>query len=232
MDQCSAASWIDTSTTAPWPVRSRWNSAPRIATADCIAAPMSPTRGPGGAGGAAITRQRLIVDVVRRPLGVRSGRAEAGDRRADQPRVPGDQGLAHRRQVAARSKGGNSRRARRSVRAAHRAPGARRRTRRSSVTLRLLRLSSSKYRLPATRRMPSPPRGSSILITSAPRSARRSVAYAPGSRRVRSRIRTPRRGSCTRAQLAVAVAVREVQHEADGQPDPEALPRRAAATRP
>src|SRR5262245_60199099 len=96
--------------------------------------------------------------------------------------------------------------------------------RRSSVMLRLLRLRSSKYTFPATRRIPSPPRGSSILITSAPRSARSSVAYAPGSRRVRSRIRTPRRGSCTRAYFAVAEAVGEVQHEPDRQPDAEALP--------
>src|SRR5262245_3260721 len=99
--------------------------------------------------------------------------------------------------------------------------------RRSSVTLRLFRHSSSKYRRSATRRMPSPPRGSSILMISAPRSDSSSVAYAPGSSRVRSRMRTPRRGSRTLAQFAVAESVREVQHQADHQPNPEALPRAA-----
>src|SRR5260221_279881 len=42
--------------------------------------------------------------------------------------------------------------------------------------------------------MPSPPRGSSTLTTSAPRSASSSVAYAPGSSRVRSRTRMPSSG--------------------------------------
>src|SRR5437899_7754523 len=70
---------------------------------------------------------------------------------------------------------------------------------RSSVRLRLLRLRISKWRFrPFTSGgsalMASPPRGSSILTTSAPRSASRSVAYAPGSRRVRSSTRTPSSG--------------------------------------
>src|SRR5262245_11518233 len=96
--------------------------------------------------------------------------------------------------------------------------------RRSIVTLRLFRHRISKYRRSATRRIPSPPRGSSILMTSAPRSDSSSVAYAPGSSRVRSRMRTPRRESRTLAQFAVAEPVGEVQHQADHEPDPEALP--------
>src|SRR5579862_4573645 len=70
--------------------------------------------------------------------------------------------------------------------------------------------------------MPSPARGSSILTTSAPRSDSTSVAYAPGSRRVRSRTRTP--SSALTAQSAVAEAVREVQDEADHEPAAEAFP--------
>src|SRR2546429_2681722 len=71
--------------------------------------------------------------------------------------------------------------------------------------------------------MPSPPRGSSILMTSAPRSESTSVAYAPGRRRVRSRTRTPSMGRT--AQPAVTESVGEVQHQTDNQPDDESNPR-------
>src|SRR5579864_830587 len=107
--------------------------------------------------------------------------------------------------------------------------------RRFSVTLRLFRLSASKWApTPFTsggmRRAWSPPAGSSILTTSAPRSARSSVAYAPGNRRVRSRTRRPSSGSGTGVRVttepAVTITVHEVQPETDDQPPAEPPPRR------
>src|SRR5579864_4699958 len=92
--------------------------------------------------------------------------------------------------------------------------------RRFSVTLRLPRLRRSKYG--PNRRMPSPPFGSSILVTSAPSPPSRCVAYAPGSSRVRSMTRTPSSGST--AQPAVVHPVAEIQDKPDGQPHDESNP--------
>ena len=141
-------------------------------------------------------REPLVVDVVRRALGVRPARAEAAHRRADQMR-------GWRRRIVApstpRRRAVDGRKLSTSTSAreasASRTP---RRLRRSQIERHaaLAAIEASKYERLASRRqsrsvrMPSPPRGSSILMTSAPRSASSSVAYAPGSSRVRSSTRT------------------------------------------
>ncbi len=75
---------------------------------------------------------------------------------------------------------------------------------RSSARLRLPRLSSangSPMRSPSTSssgsyaRMSSPPAGRSILMTSAPASAMSRVASGPGSKVLKSRMRTPFRAA-------------------------------------
>jgi hypothetical protein len=87
--------------------------------------------------------QRLVVDVVRRALNVGATRAEAGNRRADQPRMT----RAKTRRVDAqparrrRAEALDEHVARRDQLVEHR---MRLRDRKSSVTLRLLRLSTSK----------------------------------------------------------------------------------------
>ena len=113
--------------------------------AACVAAPMSPTSGPGSCGRLQQPRERLVVDVVRGALGVRAGLAEPADRRAHQARMACAAAPPRRRRAAAPSTAGSCRRRRRrvaqsSVEHRVRLPAIAR----SSVTLRLFRFSSSK----------------------------------------------------------------------------------------
>ena len=151
----------------------------------------------GLAGDAHQTAERLHQQVVAGQLRAAGGSAaEAGDRAVDQRWVLDPQRARSRGRARRAAPGGSSRPARpRSAPARAPAPDRRGRAR-SSTTLRLLRLTASKYvAWPWSSyggphvRVSSPIPGRSILVTSAPRSASIIVANGPARTREKSRMR-------------------------------------------